>query len=114
MQLRNNVGTGQTTKNQRCSVPMRKGITPTAKKICSTTTIPTLTDLYTREMGRKIFLKKTKKNKKKMNLPGDSDLRIMFGKYCLMRLLKEQLLILAGFTPFGYSKAVAPTMHTHN
>ena len=98
MQLRNNVGIGQTTKNQRYSVPVRKGITPT-KKICSTTTIPTLTDLYTREMGRKIFFKKTNKN-----LPGDSDLMIMFKKYCLMRLLKKKLLILAGYTPFGYFK----------
>lgn len=48
-----------------------------------------------------------------MNLPGDSDLRNMFEKYCLMRLFKK-LLILAGYTPFAYFKAVPLPVHTHN
>ena len=48
------------------------------------------------------------------NLPGDSDLRIMFERYCLMRLLKKQLLILVGYTPFGYFKTVSLPVHTHS
>lgn len=39
------------------------------------------------------------------NLPGDSDSRIAFKRHCLMRIknkTKTQLLILAGYIPFGY------------